>query len=386
MLTKGINFVNFKIKKNSTLVKKNLISILKSKNEVLNSLSQNYKNNFTKKLLHKYKKKIDYRVIGMGGSSLGTQTIYDFLKHKIKKNFVFADNLQTAQIKEKKKYTNLIVSKSGNTIETVVNANILIKKKDKNIFITENKDSYLFSLAEKLKSDIIHHNNYIGGRYSVLSEVGMLPAELMGLKASDFRQLNNLIKNKKFINSLISNVSSTLYFIKKKKFNSVIINYDARSENLFNWYQQLIAESLGKKKKGLLPVVSNMPKDNHSTMQLYLDGFKNNFFTFFYVDEPNSEKIKNNTILSSQYYLKNKNLSQITLAQRKATENVFKKKNIPFRSFEIKKRNEKTLGELFCFFILETILIGQSMNLNPYDQPAVELIKVETKKLLIRNT
>ena len=386
MLTKGINFVNFKIKKNSTLVKKNLISILKSKNEVLNSLSQNYKNNFTKKLLHKYKKKIDYRVIGMGGSSLGTQTIYDFLKHKIKKNFVFADNLQTAQIKEKKKYTNLIVSKSGNTIETVVNANILIKKKDRNIFITENKDSYLFSLAEKLKSDIIHHNNYIGGRYSVLSEVGMLPAELMGLKASDFRQLNNLIKNKKFINSLISNVSSILYFIKKKKFNSVIINYDARSENLFNWYQQLIAESLGKKKKGLLPVVSNMPKDNHSTMQLYLDGFKNNFFTFFYVNEPNSEKIKNNTILSSQYYLKNKNLSQITLAQRKATENVFKKKNIPFRSFEIKKRDEKTLGELFCFFILETILIGQSMNLNPYDQPAVELIKVETKKLLIRNT
>ncbi len=386
MLTKGINFVNFKIKKNSTLVKKNLISILKSKNEVLNSLSQNYKNNFTKKLLHKYKKKINYRVIGMGGSSLGTQTIYDFLKHKIRKNFVFADNLQTAQIKEKKKYTNLIVSKSGNTIETVVNANILIKKKDRNIFITENKDSYLFSLAEKLKSDIIHHNNYIGGRYSVLSEVGMLPAELMGLKASNFRQLNNLIKNKKFINSLISNVSSTLYFIKKKKFNSVIINYDARSENLFNWYQQLIAESLGKKKKGLLPVVSNMPKDNHSTMQLYLDGFKNNFFTFFYVDEPNSEKIKNNTILSSQYYLKNKNLSQITLAQRKATENVFKKKNIPFRSFEIKKRDEKTLGELFCFFILETILIGQSMNLNPYDQPAVELIKVETKKLLIRNT
>ena len=90
--------------------------------------------------------------------------------------------------------------------------------------------------------------------------------------------------------------------------------------------------------------------------------------------------------MSSRYYLKNKNLSQITLAQRKATENLFKKKNIPFRSFEIKKRDEKTLGELFCFFILETILIGQSMNLNPYDQPAVELIKAETKKLLIKNT
>ncbi|MDC0234320.1 glucose-6-phosphate isomerase [Candidatus Pelagibacter sp.] len=385
MLTKGINFVNFKVKKNSTLVKKNLKSIFKSKNEVINSLSQKYKNNFSKKLLHKYKKKTDYRVIGMGGSSLGTQTIYDFLKHKIKKNFVFSDNIQATIIKDKKKYTNLIISKSGNTIETIVNANIIIKKKDRNIFITGNKDSYLFSLAEKLKSDIIHHNNYIGGRYSVLSEAGMLPAELMGLKASNFRQLNNLIKNKKFINSLISNVSSTLYFIKKKKFNSIIINYDARSENLFNWYQQLIAESLGKKKKGLLPIVSNMPKDNHSTMQLYLDGFKNNFFTFFYVNEKKSEKIINNTILSSQYYLKNKNLSQIMLAQRKATEIVFKKRNLPFRVFEIKKRDEKTLGELFCFFILETILIGKSMNLNPYDQPAVELIKAETKKLLVKN-
>ena len=386
MLTKGVKFTNFKTKKKSLLIKKKLISLLKSKNEILNSLSQNYKDNFTKKILLKYKRKTNYRVIGMGGSSLGTQTIYDFLKHKIKKKFVFSDNLQVNLIKDKKKYTNLIVSKSGNTIETIVNANIFIKKKDRNIFITENKNSYLLNLAKKLKSDIIHHNNYIGGRYSVLSEVGMLPAELMGLKASNFRQLNNLIKNKQFINSLISNVSSTLYFIKKKKFNSVIINYDERSENLFNWYQQLIAESLGKKKKGLLPIVSNMPKDNHSTMQLYLDGFKNNFFTFFYVNEKNSEKIKNNTILSSQYYLKNKNLSQVTLAQKKATENVFKNKNIPFRSFEIKKRDEKTLGELFCFFILETILIGQSMNLNPYDQPAVELIKVETKKLLIKNT
>ena len=383
MLTSGINFINFKKKKHSSLIKKNLTSILKSKNEVLNSLSQNYKNSFTKKLLLKYKKKSNYRVIGMGGSTLGTQTIYDFLIHKIKKNFIFSDNLQANLYKNKKRYTNLVVSKSGNTIETIVNANILIKKRDKNIFITENKNNYLFNLAKKLKSDIIHHNNYIGGRYSVLSEVGMLPAELMGLKPSNFRQLNNLVKNKKFINSLVLNVSSILYFIKKKKFNSVIINYDEKSKNLFNWYQQLVAESLGKKGKGLLPIVSNMPKDNHSTMQLYLDGFKNNFFTLFYVKEKNSVKINNNTIMPSQYYLKNKNLSEITLAQKKATEKVFNKKNIPFRSFEIKKRDEKTLGELFCFFILETILIGKSLDLNPYDQPAVELIKKETKNLLI---
>ncbi len=211
----------------------------------------------------------------------------------------------------------------------------------------------------------------------------MLPAELMNLNENKFKQFNNLIKNKNFINNLVSNVSTTLSLIKSGKQTSIILNYDEQSENLFKWYQQLIAESLGKKSLGLLPVVSSMPKDNHSVMQLYLDGFKNNFFTFFYVNENKSEKLNNSQILSTKDYLKNKNLQDIIYAQKKATENVFNKKNIPFRSFEIKKRNEKTLGELFCFFILETILIGKLLNLNPYDQPAVELIKQETKKLLI---
>ena len=81
--------------------------------------------------------------------------------------------------------------------------------------------------------------------------------------------------------------------------------------------------------------------------------------------------------------LKEKNISQIIHAQKKATENVFKRKNIPFRSFEIKKRDEKTLGELFCFFILETILLGNCLKINPFNQPAVELIKKETKKILV---
>ena len=125
-----------------------------------------------------------------------------------------------------------------------------------------------------------------------------------------------------------------------------------------------------------------MPKDNHSVMQLYLDGFENNFFTFFNVSDKKSEKIKNKYLLTSHNYLKNKEISSIMSAQKKATENVFRKKNIPFRSFEIIKRDEKTLGELFCFFIMETILLGRCLNINPFDQPAVELIKKETKKIL----
>ena len=385
MFTSSISFVNFKKKIKYTKVKKNLKLIIdnKSQNQVIKSLSKNYKNSFKKEKLENYRKFKNFRVIGMGGSILGTQSIYDFLKNRIKKNFLFFDNLQNYKKKEKKKFTNLIVSKSGNTIETIVNSNILIKKKEKNIFITENKKNYLYLLAEKLKAEIIHHNNFIGGRYSVLSEVGMLPVELMGLKSQKFKQFNSLIKNKKFLNALIENVSSILFFIKEKKFNSVIINYDEKADSLFKWYQQLVAESLGKNKNGLLPVVSNMPKDNHSVMQLYLDGFQNNFFTFFYVHENQSEKINNKLILSPQKFLNNKYVSNIKYAQKKASENVFKKKKIPYRSFEIKKRDEKTLGELFTFFILETILIGKCLNLNPFDQPAVELIKKETRKLLI---
>ena len=385
MISPRISFKNFKSKKVKTsLVRKKLTTLIKEKNEILKSLSKDYKNNFNHKNLKKIKKSLDFRVIGMGGSSLGAQAIYDFLRHKIKKNFFFIDNLKINNLEKKKKnHNNLIISKSGNTIETIVNVNLLIKKKDQNILITENKKNYLYLLAEKLKADIIHHNDFIGGRYSVLSEVGMLPAELMGLNINNFKQLNFLIKNKSFFNNLISNVSSTLHFIQNKKFNSIILNYDEKSDSLFKWYQQLIAESLGKKKSGILPVISSMPKDNHSVTQLYLDGFRNNFFTFFYVHEDRSEKLNNEQILSTKNYLKNKSLGDIIFSQKKATENVFNRQNIPFRSFEIKKRDEKTLGELFCFFILETILIAKSLNINPYDQPAVELIKQETKKILI---
>jgi glucose-6-phosphate isomerase len=384
MFTQNISFKNFLTKNKSKLVKKKLNLILKEKNQVIRSLSKSYKDSFSKKNTKHFNKKFDYRIIGMGGSTLGAQAIYDFLKKNIKKRFIFIDNLNAFKNeKVKKNHNNLIISKSGNTIETIVNANILLKKKDKNLFITEKKKSYLSLLAKNLKAEVIDHNDYIGGRYSVLSEVGMLPAELMGLNYKNFRQLNNLVKNKSFMRALVSNVEATIFFLKEKKFNSIIINYDEQSTNLFNWYQQLVAESLGKEKKGILPIISVMPKDNHSVMQLYLDGFKNNFFTIFYSHEKNSPKINNERVLLEQKFLKNKDINQIMYAQKKATEFVFKEKNIPFRSFEIKKRDEKTLGELFCFFILETILIGKSLKVNPFDQPAVEIIKKETKKILI---
>ena len=384
MLTKNINFKNFIFKRSKTKIYFLFRKLLKEDNEILNSLKNNYQDSYSKRLINKFKNFKVIALIGMGGSILGSRSIYYFLKDKIKKSFYFIDTFQFENSLLNKKKLNLIISKSGDTLETISNSNFLINKKDKNILITESKDSYLMKFANQLKSEIIHHNNFIGGRYSVLSEVGMLPAELMGLKVNKFRKFNSLIKNKKYVDCLVQNVSNILFLIKKKKFNSVILNYDDNSSDLFFWYQQLVAESLGKKGKGILPIISSMPKDNHSLMQLYLDGTKKNFYTFFFVEDIHTRKIYNNKLIKTHFYLKNKTLNKVKQSQFEATQKVFKTMNIPFRSFYVKKKSEETLGELFVFFILETILLGKSLNINPYDQPAVELIKNETKKFLIK--
>ena len=224
MLTKNINFRNFKKEKINKKIIRNFENLVNEKNEILKSLGEDYKDSFKKKKLSKFKKYSTVRIIGMGGSILGTKCIYNFLKKKIKKKFIFKDDLEKDEINYKK-CLNIIISKSGNTLETITNSNVLINKSNPNIFVTENKKSYLFDFAKELKSEIINHNNFIGGRYSVLSEVGMLPAALMGLNVQKFRKFNDLVKNKKFINSLVLNVVNTLHLIKKKKFNYIIFNY-----------------------------------------------------------------------------------------------------------------------------------------------------------------
>ncbi len=386
MLTANIKFKNFKILKNQK--KKNILNKIKKINwlkeyPVLKSLTKEYEYSFNKKILKSFKKQSNFRLIGMGGSVLGAESIYQFLKYKVKKNFIFVNNLNQKSKNNKKKIkaNNIIISKSGNTLETILNSNLLLNK-NKNIFITEKNNSYLFNLAKELKSEIIEHKNYIGGRYSVLSEVGMLPAEIMGLDVKKFKRFNYLIKNNNFLNHLIKNVDAILKFVKLGKFNSIILNYDENSDNLFKWYQQLVAESLGKKSQGILPTISTMPKDNHSLLQLYLEGPKKSFYSFFYTYEKKPDKLNNQLIRQSHKYLKNKSISKILHSQKLATENIFFKKKIPFRSFEIINRNEETMGDLFCFFILETILLGRALNVNPFDQPSVELIKKETKRIL----
>ena len=189
--------------------KKLRLTLSDKSNEVINSLKSNYKYSYSQKFINKFKNKFSsLKLIGMGGSILGTKAIYSFLNHKVKKKIYFYDNLLPVIKKVKNQnFLNLVISKSGNTLETISNTNNIVRKNQKNIFITDKGNNFLRTLANKLKAEIVDHNNFIGGRYSVLSEVGMLPSSLVGLNSKKFKQFNVLIKKKNFINNLILNVS-----------------------------------------------------------------------------------------------------------------------------------------------------------------------------------
>ena len=385
MFSKKINISCFNQKKtNNKNIEKLFFKILQKKElsfRIIKTFSNNYRYSYNKKKISKFKKYKTISIFGLGGSSLCIKAIYHFLKFRIKKKVYFYDNLDVAVPKiVRNKNLDIVISKSGSTLETIVNQNIF--SNSKKLFITENKKSYLMNLALKLKSEIIEHRNFVGGRYSALSEVGMLPAELLGLKSEKFKKFDNLIKNKNFTSTLINNVDMMYKFYLSGKTNAVMLNFDKSFISLLEWYQQLLSESLGKKGKGFFPIISNLPKDNHSLMQLYLDGNKNNFFTIFDTIDRKSPKIKSENLLSSHNFLKNKSVKSVMFAQKDAIKRVFKKKGLKFRNFEIFNKNEESLGIIFTYFMLETILLGKLMKLNPFDQPAVESIKKETKKIL----
>jgi len=381
MLNKNNFFYNSKnFSKNLQITKENFRSLKSDiKNfeiSILQSYEKKYELDFFPETIRKFSKYKNVVIIGMGGSILGTKAIYNFFRAKVKKKFFFFDNLDRNLYLQFKKLKNLknscfiIISKSGNTLETLTNLNLFFSKsllKNKLIIISEIKNSSLMNIAKKYSAELIEHKDFISGRYSVMSEAGMLPASLMNLNITKFKNLQELIHNKYFVSSLINNVSSIYTLNQKGIKNSVILNYDSRLNDLCLWYQQLVAESLGKRGRGITPTVSTCPKDHHSTLQLYLDGPKDKFFTFFTTPAKRSEK-----------------LEFIVNAQCEATKNIFRKKKIPHRHFIFNKNNEHELGSVFTFFVLETILLAQLMNVNPFDQPAVEQIKIETKRILSR--
>ena len=371
---------------------KDIYDNLDSEKNTFHSLSKKFILDFNKINLKKFLKYKTVVVIGMGGSVLGANAIYSFLKHKIEKNFIFIDNLDQLQIKDIKKKINLkknlfiIISKSGNTIETLINSNLFKENinSQNTIIITKQKKSLLSVFAKNKKILHINHKDYIGGRYSVLSEVGMIPAYFMGLKISSFRKNLLFSFRSKYNSILVESIIKLAHIYKIKKIRSIIfLNYAPQLNKFLFWCQQLMAESLGKKGMGILPVVSPAPRDHHSLLQLYLDGPKDKLFCIFNLNLKKEMQINKNIFGKLFKFAESKKLSKVIESQRRALIKVLKKKKIPYREFKINEINEKIIGELFSYFMLETSLIGKLININPFNQPAVEEVKILTKQYLV---
>jgi glucose-6-phosphate isomerase len=391
-----INSFNF-LKNNSKSYKSNLrkcSEIFKNlsnnkENFFFDTLSEDYqkslflKKKFLKKKLHK-----NILVVGMGGSVLGSKMLSSFFG--LDNNYYFLDNLNNSTVnefikKDLSKFSIFIISKSGKTLETLTNCNIIlnnfIKRKkniSKNFLIISEKNSILFNFAKKNNILFFEHNINLSGRYSVLSEAGLL---MFNLDYKKIIQGINSVLKKDLKKNLISNAANLLTLITKSKIDThVSLIYSHSLLSYGYWHQQLLAESIGKNGKDFTPIISECPKDHHSIMQLYLDGKRNKFFTFF-------KLINNKKDLPIKDYFdqkfKKSSLNNIVDAQFNATTNVFKKNLIPFRVILIdQKKPIQSFISLLVYSMLETAILCKALNLNPFNQPAVEAIKKETYSLL----
>jgi glucose-6-phosphate isomerase len=391
-----INSFNF-LKNNSKIYKKNLrkcSEIFKNlfnikENFFFNTLSKQYqKNLFLKKIILKKKLHKNILTIGMGGSVLGTKMLSSFFG--LDKNYYFLDNLNNSTVndyikKDLSKFSIFIISKSGQTLETLTNCNIILnyfkkrkKKISKNFIIISERNSILFNFAKKNNILFFEHNINLSGRYSVLSEVGLLMFNLDYMKI--IQGINSVLKND-LKKNLINNAATLLTFMTKSKIDThVSLIYSNNLLNYGYWHQQLLAESIGKNGKDFTPIISECPKDHHSIMQLYLDGKRNKFFTFFKtINDKIDQPIKDYFDLK----FKKSSLNNIVDAQFNATIKVFKKNLIPFRVIFIdQKKPIQSFISLLVYSMLETAILCKALDLNPFNQPAVEAIKKETYSLL----
>ena len=380
---------NKSFKKNLDLAEKKSEEILKEfssgDNQILQSFTKEYQKkirNLKQDLKPKGKKKA---VIGIGGSSSGAKALSFFLKDDIS----YFDNLDLEYFKNfflknsVSDYIFFIISKSGDTFETLALLNLLIieskKIKNYNIFdsmviITENKESILKSFSIKKNIKIVEHNPDIGGRFSILSETGMLPFVDLNLNIEDGSEKFINLLNKDTDLSPTKNAAIILTCIHEMKL-SIYCNllYNYRLKHFSYWFHQLHGESLGKSSNALTPTTSICPKDHHSMMQLYLGGPKNKFFNIFSPQESNTY---DNFSDEGFYNIENFTPYELLKIQYQSVVSVFTEKEIPHRKIEITDhQNPLNMIELFSYFIMETILLGKMMNINPYGQPEVQLLK-----------
>jgi glucose-6-phosphate isomerase len=342
-------------------------------------------------------------VVGIGGSSLGTAAVYDFLRytHEFDKKLYFCESTDPSLLASTFKKIDLndalfiIISKSGSTVETISIFKYilsLVPLSGKQYVIVSDKHSSLHHLAINQSLPFFEIPHHVGGRFSVLSAVGLLPLAIIGVDIQALlngaSNIANSFFNKEKYAQLISNKAS-FYAKNIAKYNiNCLFSYSEAFRSFNAWYIQLWGESLGKKQihsylnVGLTPIGLIGPTDQHSFLQLIVEGKRDKSVTFIKVkDFESTLKIPNITIpfLEKLDFVNEISFSDLINKQADSIiESLHNKNDIPLDIIEIEKMDEQAIGELFFYFELLTSMVAKMIDVNAYDQPGVE----EGKKIL----
>jgi len=349
-----------------------------------------------------YAKKItkDYiYIVGIGGSTLGTKAIYTFLRttYNFKRKLFFLDTIDPLRINYLLSLGDLnnsqfiIISKSGGTIEPIsilkyISTMVRISEDNCSVITGKNTSLWEFASKNNLESFLIPDN--VGGRFSVFSPVGLLPLAIIGV---DIQKLLDgcRIVHESFFNrgeyyDLIINKARFLVENKSRFAMNIIFSYSSVFKDFNRWFVQLWAESLGKKningtRQGLTPISLIGPDDQHSFLQLIIDGPRDKTVTIFKIDNLKDESLIPDQEKFSCFdldYLNNKSFNELINLQADSTyEAILQEKDIPCDKITITEINEINIAKLMYRFLLLTSSVGSFMQINTYDQPGVELGK-----------
>jgi len=321
-------------------------------------------------------------VIGVGGASLGGQAV---AACNPESPLVFLDNPDGARLDmllaQGVETGYLVISKSGATAETLAQTLLALSRvpAENFIFVTEPGENPLRRLADQHGVCVIDHDPDIGGRFSVFSAVGMLPAMIAGLDAAEFRKGANEVLATTLDAAELAQVSpasgaALTLSLTPRLAAAVFMPYDDRLLPFAHWQSQLWAESLGKNGNGATPVVARGAVDQHSQLQLYLDGPADKLFTLLITGS-----LPGGTTIAPEIaeqagadYLAGRSLGDLMRAEAHATRDAIREAGRPLREIVLAELNESALGALMMHFMLETVIIALSLNIDPFDQPAVE--------------
>lgn len=346
-------------------------------------------------------------ILGTGGSALNGQALTSLATPTSSHpHLYFVDNVDPysmdllLQRLDIKNTAFLCISKSGKTVETLAQMLVFLQKVEQEVgrskagrqffIISDPVDNPIRRLGESIAATLLDHEPNIGGRFAAFTNVALLPALVSGLDASAFRAgaeaviTAHLSSKGEDYTEAAKGAALSLNLLEQGYNISVMMPYSDRLSHFASWYRQMWAESLGKNGHGTTPVKAMGTIDQHSQLQLYLDGPRNKMITFIALDtKGKGERIAKESVVDSALsYLSGKTLGDIISAEQQATEDTLAKSGCPVRSFALNKLDEEVMGALLMHFMLETILAAELLGINAYDQPAVEAGKILTRKLL----